>query len=64
MQKQEQYVQHIFTLKFQHLACHHIPHNYEGDEHHDFFVKSSLVLKVDQRDDTKYSDFDFVIFIP
>ena len=38
---------------------------FEGDEHHDFFVKPSLILKLDERDNgVKYSDFDFVIFMP
>jgi len=35
---------------------------FEGDEHHDFFVKPSLILKLDEKDGIKYSEFDFVIF--
>lgn len=34
---------------------------FEGDEHHDFFVRPSLILKLDEINDTKYSEFDFVI---
>ena len=37
---------------------------FEGDEHHDFFVKPSLILKLDEIDGVKYSNFDFVIFLP
>jgi hypothetical protein len=27
-------------------------------------VKPSLILKLDERDGIKYSEFDFVVFIP
>ncbi len=37
---------------------------FEGDEHHDFFVRPSLILKLDEKDGIKYSKFDFVIFNP
>jgi len=37
---------------------------FEGDEHYDFFVKPSLILKLDEKDGIKYSEFDFVIFTP
>lgn len=40
---------------------------FEGDEHLDFFVKPSLVLKLDEKEEderTKYSELDFVIYIP
>jgi len=37
---------------------------FEGDEHLDFLVKPSLILKMDERDGIKYSEFDFVVFTP
>ena len=46
------------------LPSHTTQLYFEGDEHHDFFVKPSLILKLDERDGTKYSEFDFVIFTP
>ena len=46
------------------LSSHTTQLYFEGDEHHDFFAKPSLILKLDERDGVKYSDFDFVIFTP
>jgi len=46
------------------LSSHTTQLYFEGDEHHDFFVKPSLILKLDERDEIKYSDFDFVVFTP
>jgi len=46
------------------LSSHTTQLYFEGDEHHDFFVKPSLILKLDERNEIMYSDFDFVIFTP
>jgi len=46
------------------LLSHTTQLYFEGDEHHDFFVKPSLILKLNEKDGIKYSEFDFVIFIP
>ena len=46
------------------LPSHTTQLYFEGDEHLDFFVKSSLILKLDEKNGTKYSEFDFVIFTP
>ena len=46
------------------LSSHTTQLYFEGDEHHDFFVRPSLILKLDEKDGTKYSEFDFVIFTP
>jgi len=46
------------------LPSHTTQLYFEGDEHFDFIVKSSLILKLDEKDGTKYSEFDFVIFTP
>ncbi len=46
------------------LLSHTTQLYFEGDEHHDFFVKPSLILKLDEKDGIKYSEFDFVIFTP
>ena len=46
------------------LLSHTTQLYFEGDEHYDFIVKSSLILKLDEKDGTKYSEFDFVIFTP
>ena len=46
------------------LLAHTTQLYFEGDEHYDFFVKSSLILKLDEKDGTKYSEFNFVIFTP
>jgi len=35
---------------------------FEDDEHHDFFVRPSLILELDEKNGTNYSEFDFVIF--
>ena len=34
---------------------------FEGDEHHDWLVKPSLILKLNETDGIKYSEFDFTI---
>ena len=34
---------------------------FEGDEHHDWLVKPSLVLELRESDGTAYSEFDFTI---
>ena len=46
------------------LSSHTTQLYFEGDEHLDFFVKPSLILKLDEKNGTKYSEFDFVIFTP
>jgi len=46
------------------LPSHTTQLYFEGDEHYDFIVKSSLILKLDEKDGTEYSEFDFVIFTP
>jgi len=46
------------------LLSHTTQLYFEGDENYDFFVKPSLILKLDERDGTKYSEFNFVIFTP
>jgi len=46
------------------LLSHTTQLYFEGDENHDFFVKSSLILKLEEKDGTQYSEFDFVIFTP
>jgi len=46
------------------LSSHTTQLYFEGDEHLYFFVKPSLILKLDERNGTKYSEFDFVIFTP
>ncbi len=46
------------------LSSHTTQLYFEGDEHHDFFVRPSLILKLDEKDGTKYSEFNFVIFTP
>ena len=46
------------------LSSHTTQLYFEGDEHLDFFVKHSLILKLDEKNGTKYSEFDFVIFTP
>ena len=46
------------------LSSHTTQLYFEGDEHHDFFVRQSLILKLDEKDGTKYSKFDFVIYNP
>jgi len=46
------------------LSSHTTQLYFEGDEHHDFFVRPSLILKLDEKDGIKYSKFDFVIFSP
>ena len=46
------------------LSSHTTQLYFEGDEHHDFFVKPSLILKLDERNGVMYSDFDFVVFTP
>jgi len=46
------------------LSSHTTQVYFEGDEHLDFLVKPSLILKMDERDGIKYSEFDFVIFTP
>jgi len=46
------------------LSSHTTQLYFEGDEHHDFFVRPSLILKLDEKDGTMYSEFDFVIFTP
>ena len=46
------------------LPSHTTQLYFEGDEHLDFFVKPSLILKLDEKNGTKYSEFDFVIFTP
>jgi len=46
------------------LSAHTTQLYFEGDEHHDFFVRPSLILKLDEKDGTKYSEFDFIIFTP
>ena len=46
------------------LSSHTTQLYFEGDEHFDFFVKPSLILKLDEKNGTKYSEFDFVIFTP
>ena len=46
------------------LLSHTTQLYFEGDEHLDFFVKPSLILKLDEKDGIKYSEFDFVIFTP
>ena len=37
---------------------------FEGDEHHDFMTKPSLVLALNKENEIIYSEFDFVIFTP
>lgn len=34
---------------------------FAGDKHHDWLVKSSLILEINEADGIKYSEFDFVI---
>ena len=34
---------------------------FEGDEHHDWLVRPSLILQLDETNDKKYAEFDFVI---
>ena len=46
------------------LSSHTTQLYFEGDEHHDFFVRPSLILKLDVKDGIKYSKFDFVIYNP
>lgn len=46
------------------MSSHTTQLYFEGDEHLDFFVKPSLILKIDERDRIKYSEFDFVVFTP
>jgi len=46
------------------LLSHTTQLYFEGDEHFDFFVKPSLILKLDEKDGIKYSEFNFVIFTP
>jgi len=46
------------------LSSHTTQLYFEGDEHHNFFVRPSLILKLDEKDGIKYSEFDFVIFTP
>lgn len=46
------------------LSSHTTQLYFEGDEHLDYFVKPSLILKINERDGTKYSEFDFVVFTP
>ncbi len=46
------------------LSSHTTQLYFEGDEHHDFFVRPSLILKLDEKDGIKYSKFDFVIYNP
>ena len=46
------------------LSSHTTQLYFEGDEHYDFFVRPSLILKLDEKDGTKYSEFDFVVFTP
>jgi len=46
------------------LSSHTTQLYFEGDEHHDFFVRPSLILKLDEKDGVNYSEFDFVIFTP
>lgn len=46
------------------LPSHTTQLYFEGDEHHDFFVNPSLILKLDETDGIKYSEFNFVIFTP
>lgn len=46
------------------LSSHTTQLYFEGDEHLDYFVKPSLILKLDEQDRIKYSEFDFVIFRP
>jgi len=46
------------------LSSHTTQLYFEGDEDYDFFVRDSLILKLDEKDGTKYSKFDFVIFNP
>jgi len=46
------------------LSSHTTQLYFEGDEHLYFFVKPSLILKLDEKNGTKYSEFDFVIFTP
>jgi len=46
------------------LPSHTTQLYFEGDEHHDFFVKPSLILKLDEKDGIKYSEFNFIIFTP
>jgi catechol 1,2-dioxygenase len=46
------------------LTSHTTQLYFEGDKHLDYFVKPSLILKIDERDGIKYSEFDFVVFTP
>ncbi|MCH7968900.1 MAG: hypothetical protein IH841_06630 [Thaumarchaeota archaeon] len=46
------------------LPSHTTQLYFEGDEPNDFFVTPSLILKLDEKDGTKYSEFNFVIFTP
>jgi len=46
------------------LSSHTTQLYFEGDEHHDFFVTPSLILKLNEKDGIKISEFDFVIFTP
>ena len=46
------------------LPSHTTQLYFEGDEPNDFFVTPSLILKLDEKDGTKYSEFAFVIFTP
>ena len=46
------------------LSSHTTQLYFEGDADLDFFVKPSLILKLDERDGIQYSDFDFVVFTP
>jgi len=41
-----------------------LPHTTQLYFEEGFFVKPSLILKLDEKDGTKYSEFDFVIFTP
>ena len=37
---------------------------FDGDEHHDFMTRESLILPLSEQDGILYSDFDFVIYTP
>ncbi len=34
---------------------------FEGDEHHDFLTRSSLIVELNEMTEVKYAEFDFVI---
>jgi len=34
---------------------------FDGDEHHDWLVKPSLILQINETDGIKYSEFDFTV---